>query len=101
MVAASNIEDERWEILLTSPALEDQLRLINRGQEAREAYGNRCSRSIQALVVVVVVFLSVTLVLPHWMHTRPYRQSRKSPDFSALKICSFKVLEIGYSGASA
>lgn len=40
LVDSVSIEDERWEILLTSPALEDQLRLIHRGQEAREAYGN-------------------------------------------------------------
>ncbi|KAG0445377.1 hypothetical protein HPB47_016084, partial [Ixodes persulcatus] len=32
---------ERWETLLTSPVLEDQLVLISRGQAAREAYGSR------------------------------------------------------------
>ncbi|XP_065310032.2 uncharacterized protein [Dermacentor albipictus] len=32
---------ERWETLLTSTALEDQLVLISRGQAAREAYGSR------------------------------------------------------------
>lgn len=31
--------NERWRILLTSPALEDQLLLVTRGQAARAAYG--------------------------------------------------------------
>ncbi|KAG0412041.1 hypothetical protein HPB47_010837 [Ixodes persulcatus] len=37
----SQLSEQRWETLLTSPVLEDQLVLISRGRAAREAYGSR------------------------------------------------------------